>query len=295
MGSDGKPYLVNLLGKSCSCRFWDIEKYPCVHGLASYIFFSKKDERSHNFEFEDLIYKYYWMELWALTYHMTIYVVPYRSEWIVPDYSKEKKIIPPKRLEKKERKKVRRFPSAGKHRPRTQNKRRLRQSLQWLLLDSLIFESVSSLYSIKLLSTQILSLYFLSHHSLKKADLDSLPEFSSLPFARWIHGLRIRKRREMKKLKQHYDMLGFIAEAHYGIQTGCPCGGRIVDEVSTNPKNKDFSLERRYFTCSRFKDDGLHFRQPWVIGVQEEVDCLRKEVDDMTAEIAELKKLILRA
>ncbi|KAF8114173.1 hypothetical protein N665_0040s0028 [Sinapis alba] len=99
----------------------------------------------------------------------------------------------------------------------------------------------------------------------------------------------------IEKLKQHYDMLGFIADAHYRIPTGFPCGGRIIDEVSTNPKDKDFSPGKRYFTCSRFKDDGLHFRQAWVIGVQEEMDRLRKEVDDMAVEIAELKKLILRA
>ncbi|KAG2322870.1 hypothetical protein Bca52824_016083 [Brassica carinata] len=41
-------------------------------------------------------------------------------------------------------------------------------------------------------------------------------------------------------------------------------------------------------------DDGLHFRQPWVIGVEEEVLRLRKEVDAMAAEIAALKLLIPR-
>ena len=36
-------------------------------------------------------------------------------------------------------------------------------------------------------------------------------------------------------------------------------------------------------------NDGFHFRQPWVFGVQEEVQMLRKRVDVMAAEIAELK------
>ncbi|XP_019096500.1 PREDICTED: uncharacterized protein LOC109130874 [Camelina sativa] len=29
--SDGKPYLVKLRLRSCSCRFFDIQKYSCVH------------------------------------------------------------------------------------------------------------------------------------------------------------------------------------------------------------------------------------------------------------------------
>ena len=28
------------------------------------------------------------------------------------------------------------------------------------------------------------------------------------------------------------------------------------------------------------KDDGLHYRQPWVIGVQEEIECLTKRVEE---------------
>ncbi|KAL0854728.1 hypothetical protein Bca101_059880 [Brassica carinata] len=79
-----------------------------------------------------------------------------------------------------------------------------------------------------------------------------------------------QERREMKKMKKHFDM------------------------VSANPKDKDFLPGRKYFTCDKFEDDGLHFRQPWVIGVEEEVLRLREEVDAMAAEIAALKLLIPR-
>ncbi|KAF3539188.1 hypothetical protein F2Q69_00023662 [Brassica cretica] len=54
----------------------------------------------------------------------------------------------------------------------------------------------------------------------------------------------------MEELKNRYDMLGFIADAH------------------------GFS--------------------PWVFGVEEEVRSLRREVDDMAAEISKLKRLITR-
>ncbi|KAL0886457.1 hypothetical protein Bca101_010440 [Brassica carinata] len=79
-----------------------------------------------------------------------------------------------------------------------------------------------------------------------------------------------QKRRETKKMQKHFYM------------------------VSTNLKDKDLLPCRKYFTCNAFEDDGLHFRQPWVIGVEEEVRHLRKEVDDMAGEIAALKQLIPR-
>ena len=40
------------------------------------------------------------------------------------------------------------------------------------------------------------------------------------------------------------------------------------------------------------QDDGLHFRQPWVFGVQQEVERLRREVKELAEEIAKLKRLI---
>ncbi|KAF2595367.1 hypothetical protein F2Q70_00044455 [Brassica cretica] len=65
------------------------------------------------------------------------------------------------------------------------------------------------------------------------------------------------ERRERKRHKEYINMLGYVADSQYGIPTRCPCGGRITDE-----------------------DDGLHYRQPWVIGVQEEIECLTKRVEE---------------
>ncbi|KAL0668453.1 hypothetical protein Bca4012_031157 [Brassica carinata] len=108
-----------------------------------------------------------------------------------------------------------------------------------------------------------------------------------------------QERKEMEKMKKHCDMLQFICDAEHGIPSSCPCGGQIVDEVSTNPTYKDFLPVRRYFTCNAYKiiyifNDGLHFRQPWVLGVKEEVRSLRQEVNEMAAEIAQLKELLTR-
>ncbi|WZZ58787.1 hypothetical protein YC2023_058894 [Brassica napus] len=86
--------------------------------------------------------------------------------------------------------------------------------------------------------------------------------------------------KEMKRLKKHYDMLGFVADAQYGIPTHCPCGGEIMTNVSPTPKYKsDFDTlpGSRYFTCKNYEDDGLHFRQPWAFCVQQEVERQRGE------------------
>ncbi|KAL0704654.1 hypothetical protein Bca4012_071079 [Brassica carinata] len=74
----------------------------------------------------------------------------------------------------------------------------------------------------------------------------------------------------MKKMKKHFDMVQYTCDAEYGFQD-LAHAGRIVNEVSANPKDKDFLPGRKYFTCDKFEDDRLHFRQPWVIGVEEEV------------------------
>ncbi|KAL0695250.1 hypothetical protein Bca4012_062430 [Brassica carinata] len=96
----------------------------------------------------------------------------------------------------------------------------------------------------------------------------------------------------MKALKRHNDMLGFVADAEYGVPTKCPCGGGIIPEVS--PCNKfpnDFDTQpgRRYFPCKNFENNGLHFRTPWVFAIQDEVTKLVDRVEEMAEEIDRLK------
>ncbi|CAF2098819.1 BnaA05g17870D [Brassica napus] len=53
-------------------------------------------------------------------------------------------------------------------------------------------------------------------------------------------------------------------------------------------KNKREKM-KEYFDIVH--NDGLHFRQPWVFDVQEEVQRLKKRMNKMADEIAELKSL----
>ncbi|KAL0853569.1 hypothetical protein Bca101_058721 [Brassica carinata] len=75
-----------------------------------------------------------------------------------------------------------------------------------------------------------------------------------------------QERRKMKKMKKHCDMLQFLCDAEYGIPSSCPCGGMMV----STSVNHGF------------------------IGVQKEVHRLRHKVDEMAAEIVQLKELIAR-
>ena len=133
IGSDEKPYLVNLISKSFSCRVFDVQKYPCVHALATFIDIKRHADGGRDIQLHDLCSKYYWSELWALAYYKTIYVVTDMAEWEVPDYIKELKIIPLDIIKKKGIKKVKRFPSAGERRQKPKNKRCPRLGLQFLL------------------------------------------------------------------------------------------------------------------------------------------------------------------
>ncbi|KAG2262844.1 hypothetical protein Bca52824_069923 [Brassica carinata] len=64
--------------------------------------------------------------------------------------------------------------------------------------------------------------------------------------------------RETKRKKEYINMLANVADSETGIPTRCPCGGRIIHEA-----------------------DGLHYRQPWVIGVEEHIERLTRRVEEV--------------
>ncbi|CAH2070743.1 unnamed protein product [Thlaspi arvense] len=88
-------------------------------------------------------------------------------------------------------------------------------------------------------------------------------------------------------MKQHWDMVGFVADGQYGIPRRCSCGGSIKHDVSLSPKFKhDFDTQpgSRYFTCTKFK--------PWVFGVEQEIPKLVMKVEEQSKTIEEMRKQI---
>ncbi|KAH0873003.1 hypothetical protein HID58_070365 [Brassica napus] len=73
---------------------------------------------------------------------------------------------------------------------------------------------------------------------------------------------------------------------------------RVIEQLNQTIAELTINLERiqqeekivRDF--QNLYDDGMHFRQPWAFGVEDEVRRLRMEVNDMAEEIAKLKRII---
>ena len=115
-GSDGKVYTVDMAMLTCSCEQFDKDKYPCVHAVAAATFMTDKTGRE--LHLSEYCRKYYWVELWALAYHRTIYLVPHMSDWVIPEEVRALKVLPPDYDVKKGRLQQTRFPSAGESRGR---------------------------------------------------------------------------------------------------------------------------------------------------------------------------------
>ncbi|XP_048637116.1 uncharacterized protein LOC125609626 [Brassica napus] len=88
----------------------------------------------------------------------------------------------------------------------------------------------------------------------------------------------VEDRRNTKRQEEYYNSMVHVADSEYRIPRRCPCGGRIQDEVRVKEKY-DTLPGKRFFTCINYEADGFHYRQPWVIGVQEEVESLRRRVE----------------
>ncbi|KAG2286938.1 hypothetical protein Bca52824_046542 [Brassica carinata] len=73
----------------------------------------------------------------------------------------------------------------------------------------------------------------------------------------------------MKAHKDYYNMLHYVADAQQGIPQLYPCGS-ITKEVVDEEDTYDYLPGKRYFICKDFENDGLHFTQPWVMGMQQE-------------------------
>ncbi|KAL0734271.1 hypothetical protein Bca4012_010481 [Brassica carinata] len=57
-------------------------------------------------------------------------------------------------------------------------------------------------------------------------------------------------------MREHVDLTGYVTDTHYGLPSRCPCGGRVIDEVSTtkkSPTDYDTFPGSRYFTCKDFE------------------------------------------
>ncbi|KAL0658386.1 hypothetical protein Bca4012_078971 [Brassica carinata] len=87
------------------------------------------------------------------------------------------------------------------------------------------------------------------------------------------------ERKHSKRQKDYINMLSYTCDSEYGIPRRCSCGGRIIDEVRVK-QEYDTLPGKRFFTFTNYEADGFHYRQPWVIGVQEQIESLTKRLEE---------------
>ncbi|KAF8083488.1 hypothetical protein N665_0770s0010 [Sinapis alba] len=80
--------------------------------------------------------------------------------------------------------------------------------------------------------------------------------------------------RDEKEHRDYYNMLHAVSDAQHGIPQLCPCGS-ITKETVDEEDTYDYLPGKTYFVCKDFVNDGLHFRQPWIKAIQEEVERLK--------------------
>ncbi|KAG5414967.1 hypothetical protein IGI04_002534 [Brassica rapa subsp. trilocularis] len=102
--------------------------------------------------------------------------------------------------------------------------------------------------------------------------------------------------RDKKAQKDYYNMVDFVANAQQGIPKMCPCGS-ITKETVNEDDTYDYLLGKRYFICKDFEgctvinlNDGLHFRQPWVTAIHEEVERLKERYHERAKFLRECQK-----
>ncbi|KAF2561296.1 hypothetical protein F2Q70_00014698 [Brassica cretica] len=98
--------------------------------------------------------------------------------------------------------------------------------------------------------------------------------------------------RDMKAHKAYYNMFHFVSDAQQGIPKLCPCGS-ITKEFVDEEDTYDFLPGKRYFICKDYQNDGMHFRQPWVMGGQQEIERLKQRFHEQEKLLRECEALKL--
>ncbi|KAL0007954.1 hypothetical protein SO802_009456 [Lithocarpus litseifolius] len=74
VASERERYVVDLVGRTCSCRAWDLTGIPCKHGVAA-IFVNREMP-------EDYTHPCYYKDAYVETYKTPIPPMPGQSEWV---------------------------------------------------------------------------------------------------------------------------------------------------------------------------------------------------------------------
>ncbi|TMW93098.1 hypothetical protein EJD97_012198 [Solanum chilense] len=88
----GVTAYVDLLGKSCSCRVYDLIKIPCAHVMAVLQLMHDNEYGMSIYDYSSPLYK---VVSYLLAYLYSINVVPLESKWSVPEELLNVQILSP--------------------------------------------------------------------------------------------------------------------------------------------------------------------------------------------------------
>ena len=97
--------IVDLAKKTCCCRVFDLDHYPCTHAICAI--------QKMQYRVGDFIDDHFKSSYWLNAYKETLYPLPYKTTWDVPDAIKHMTCLPPKNSRKVGRPRVKRLPSLG--------------------------------------------------------------------------------------------------------------------------------------------------------------------------------------
>ncbi|XP_010523542.1 PREDICTED: uncharacterized protein LOC104801857 [Tarenaya hassleriana] len=102
----GRRHLVNLGERTCGCKMFDVDRYPCSHAIAAAHMIGKGDM------IYELCSEYYRRDTWRMAYQETVYPVPDCCDWKLPSSIADVVVLPPIVEEKRAsgRPKQNRFP-----------------------------------------------------------------------------------------------------------------------------------------------------------------------------------------
>ncbi|XP_019057484.1 PREDICTED: uncharacterized protein LOC109116471 [Tarenaya hassleriana] len=75
-----RRHLVNLGERTCGCRMFDVDRYPCSHAIAAAHMIGKGDM------IYDLCSEYYTRDTWHMAYQETVYPVSDYCDWNLPSF-----------------------------------------------------------------------------------------------------------------------------------------------------------------------------------------------------------------
>ena len=78
---------VNLRTKTCTCRKFDMDQYPCVHGMTAYLY--------RHIEFHHMCSHYYYASTLCTAYSDSVYPVGDVMQWEVPNDVQMMVVLPP--------------------------------------------------------------------------------------------------------------------------------------------------------------------------------------------------------